>query len=520
MRKKAIIKDLTWGLSLVSSSNMKDNEFSVLKNMFYNKDKRLQSRRGYTTFGNSIGTKGITSYFFFQNDITGARTAICTSWTQMYKYNESTSNWDSIKTGLTEFEDDWVTKTRWSFAVYKNIIYMCNGIDNYASYDGTTYTEYSSQPKVRYLKYFQDRILWGWQDTNPNVLYYTNANSTNANTINANDVVIWGDELWKINWINSLWQIILVLKDKKIYAVDLSWQKATPIDTQNGWHSHRAIHNVENGILCYSDAGVDKLKPRQWLAWASALASEPLSNDVRKLIDKIKPKHYNLNIGYYIPSLNSYYFTFTTSDDGIPDTTLVYNTLVSSWTEYNFPAIYDYWYYIDNDGNYKYLMAGANSGQMYEIETGFEDDGQSTLSEIQTKEYDWTGPTIWKTYESIDLIGYKNELSEINVEIKSDGEVVMIASITDVFINKDNSELVSGSIWANPIWAYNIWWGGQKQNDDDVKLYPYLIRLPNSTSWSDIQIRMYSEWAVWTLDKIIMNYQELSIDIFPSANIW
>lgn len=74
--------------------------------MFYNDDKRVQTRKGITTFGTAIGSSPITSYFFFQRDDTGARMALCTSGTQMYKYDESDGSWDSIKTGLQEFEAD------------------------------------------------------------------------------------------------------------------------------------------------------------------------------------------------------------------------------------------------------------------------------------------------------------------------------------------------------------------------------------------------------------------------------
>lgn len=519
MAKKVNITDLTWWLSLVSSSNMGDNQFSVLKNMFYNKDKRIQSRRWYTTFWNSIWTDPITSYFFFQNDTTWVRTAICTAGTQMYKYNESTSNWGSIKTGLTAFESDGTTRTKWSFAVYKNIVYMCNGVDAYASYDGTTYTEYGSQPKVRYLRYMWDSIYWWWEDTNPNTMYATSAGASNGNTLNANSLVVWGDELGRINWMLDLWDLFLVFKDKKIYSVSWDLTQSRPIDTQNGWFSHRAIKNVENAILYYSDVWVDRLKPREWLAGASALASEPLSNDLRELIDKIKPKHYNANIGYYIAPLNSYYFSFDTSDDWIPDTTLVYNTLVGAWTQYNLPAIYDYWYYIDSTGNYKYLVSSANTGQMYEIETWFEDNWEAITSELTSKKYDFDDPSSWKTMNDIDLIGYKNEWSEINIEVKVDDEVAMTSVITDAFMNTNISEIVSGSIWSQPIWLYWLW---SSSSTDDVELYPYLIRLPVSTSWPNIEIRMYSDSQpnVWTLDKATIHYDELSVDIFALGNIW
>jgi hypothetical protein len=52
--------------------------------------------------------------------------ALCTAGTDMYKYDEGTSTWNSIKSGLTQYEADGTTLTRWSFAVYLNIVYCCN----------------------------------------------------------------------------------------------------------------------------------------------------------------------------------------------------------------------------------------------------------------------------------------------------------------------------------------------------------------------------------------------------------
>lgn len=59
----------------------------------------------------------------------------------MYQYTESTNTWTSKQTGLIEYEADGVTRTKWSFAVYKNIIYMCDGVNPYMYYDGTTVTQ-------------------------------------------------------------------------------------------------------------------------------------------------------------------------------------------------------------------------------------------------------------------------------------------------------------------------------------------------------------------------------------------
>jgi len=60
----------------------------------------------------------------------------------------------------------------------------------------------------------------------------------------------------------DLGDILLVFKDKKIYSVSGALTTSAAIDAQNGGYSHRALRNVENAIMYYSDAGVDRVKPR------------------------------------------------------------------------------------------------------------------------------------------------------------------------------------------------------------------------------------------------------------------
>lgn len=592
---------LGW-LSLVEPTNIADNQFEVLNNMSYNKDKRIQTRWWVTTFGNSIGSSPISSYFFYQNDTTGKRTALCASWTNMYEYDEATGDWNSIKSALTEYEADGTTRTRWSFAVYLNIIYMANGRDAYSSYDpatstfttiwlstvwtctftnatnlvnlathwlsdgasvrfttswtlpaelvvsryyyvinsntndfqvsdtpggtaidftddGTPTTTCStvSQPRVRYLRYMADSIYGAWEDLNPSTIYATTAGAANADTLNANFIKVWWDELGKINGMLDLGNLLLVFKDKKIYSV--SWDLATSqaIDSQNGWYCHRAMKNVENAIMYYNDAGVDRLKPRSWIAWATAIASEPLSDDLRDLLNNINPIQRNNWAGFYNTAINNYYYSFDTGNDSIPDTTLVYSSLVWAWSQYNIPSSYDYGLYIDSSWEEHILSASASGWQMYEIETGFTDFWVWIETELRTKRWDFGDIGMWKTFDAVDIIWLKNEWSEITVDIIVDQVIVASSIITDDFIDITGWSITIWTVW---IWLKAIGWWTSTWNDID--LFQYLIRIPMYDSWPNIQVKMSSNSNpnVWTLDQIKISREEETIDFFPTDRIW
>lgn len=209
--------------------------------------------------------KPITSYFFYQNDGTHATKAVCHAGDVFYELNGAGTTWVSKKTGLTEFETvsaktSW--RTRRDYAVYKNNIYMCDGVNKYAMWDGTTYTEYAAQPKVRYLSYMNDALFGAGDDTNPNTLYYTTALPADASTLNANLIVVGGDENGQINGLGELQTSVLAFKSNNVYAVNVAAQTSSPIDAQNGGYSDRSIHRVGDSLVYSTDAGVDTLKAR------------------------------------------------------------------------------------------------------------------------------------------------------------------------------------------------------------------------------------------------------------------
>lgn len=130
--------ETTWWLNLTQSSNIGDGDFVIAKNVFYNNAKQLQTRRGYRKFWAAIWSHPITSYFFNQRDDNRDRVALCHSGNNIYSYDDTSETRSSVQSNLREFETlPWQTdkRVRYDFAVYNSIIYMCNGVDPYMSFD-------------------------------------------------------------------------------------------------------------------------------------------------------------------------------------------------------------------------------------------------------------------------------------------------------------------------------------------------------------------------------------------------
>lgn len=389
---------------------------------------------------------------------------------------------------------------------------MCDGYNDYASWDGTTYTAYASQPKCKYVSYLLDAIYCTWEIANPITIYHTAVQPANANVITTNVVVIGWDEWGKINAQYEYGQIVLLFKDNNVYAYS-PWEAATKIDTQSWWYSDRSISIVENSLVFLSDRWVDTLRFRNGVTWVNAYESQPLWEKVRELTKLIQPKFYNSNVAYYNKATNNYYFGYDSNWDDRPDKTLVYSSSTQWWSEYLLPPTYDMWQYITDEWIVKHVFTSALWWQMYELEVWFDDDWANIQAELQTKSFDFWDP--WQTYSVsfVDITWFKQEWWEITVKIIWDWWVVQEATITDtnITINRTWSQ----PLGERPLWLDPIWW---LNTGNDLKLYPFTIKVPMYQYLSTIAVNM--SWTVqFIFEKITINVDGQPVELFNYNNV-
>ena len=137
--------DITGGLNLTQSTQIPVSDFVIMRNMFYNQAKQLETRRGYRKFGNQIGPNPIPSIFFFQRDDSQQRNLISICGWQYYTYTEGTNTWGAIP-GFTIMEYETLPgrttrRARADFAVYKNTCYITDWVNPYAKRDWTTFSQ-------------------------------------------------------------------------------------------------------------------------------------------------------------------------------------------------------------------------------------------------------------------------------------------------------------------------------------------------------------------------------------------
>lgn len=203
--------DFTWWLNANTTNAVGDKDLIIAKNVFYNAAWQLQTRRWYRKFWNQIGSSPITSFFSFRNTSTGKQVAVCASGTQLYSFDWTT--WNSIATELQEYETlPWLSwqRTRRDFVVYKNILYMCDWVNLYCSYDWTTFSQ-----------------IWAWTWMWPVTVDYTTDTFTHA----WHWLVVWDEVYFTSPWAMPWWMNL-----KQVYYIHSVPTSATfKISTSPTW---------------------------------------------------------------------------------------------------------------------------------------------------------------------------------------------------------------------------------------------------------------------------------------------
>lgn len=479
----------------------------------------------------ATSTAPVQGYFHVYDTAAERKATIAVAGPNMFHWNGT--GWDVIDTGLTEFdtaEGKTSQRTRWGFFAYNGSgtmeVGMGNGIDDYRTWNGVVVSSHGAQPKCKYFVVIQDRIFSSGDPSAPLTTYYTAASPANAQTLNTNDLDVGTEFDGDINGIYYLGEVLLVGKSEKTYYVDVDSFTALPIDTQNGLFSNRAIANVENAIFYQTRDGIDNLKQKKATTGAQAITSESYSSDLQDKFKLITDNQKNANCGFYDIDINNYYFSFDTGDNNKPDTTFVFSSLVGQknkgWSEYTYPALYQYGIYTDDNNTRIPLICSANAGQIYQIERGFDDLGAAISYELQTKDFHMSAPSKWKDWEAMTIFGLKNKGSEMTIELIDDeANIVYTATLDDTYIQDVIAE--SGAIGDEPVGDEAVGGGASEAvGVDELDLYRYRIRLGGVifAAGRTLRVRMYgdSNPTVLTVDRFEITYQDNTFDIFPISN--
>jgi len=415
------ITNFTGGLNTGEDETIRDNELAIARNVSYDNEGMLGVRPGLLNFGDEIaGIDGIHS-IYYTTFTDGTRILLCTAGTDVYRYDEGTTTWNSIQTGLTDGLD-------FSFITYKDIIYWCNGTDDFTGYDGTTVTGYPALIKPKYLVLQNDRAYAAGVSTDPSTVFYTEADPVSINADGfANDEPINQDE-GIITGLKPLGVLVVVGKTKGIYLFNAipSDVVIEALDFEGDVTSHRSMVSVENNMVFMSTNGVYSLSQRQGTtgSYRAYAWSENIEKDVKGIEDKTSVA------AVYFPRTNNVFMSVDSGEVSRPDKMFLLNTLVSipgqykfSWTEYTNITANDFTIYEDTDGIERLLVANSFGGQVVEMERAgqYSDNGLEISTIMRTKTFDFDVPQSYKVFRGCNLTGYITTNETVTFRIDIDG---------------------------------------------------------------------------------------------------
>lgn len=174
--------------------------------------------------------------YFKASTVAATRYLTANCGTALYEYDETSTYWNVLKTGLTE-------DTRFDMTAYKNIMYFTNGVDNYFSYNGVATTEHTGANtyKGKYLLLANDVGYILGDPTVPSTVAYTGGTPADLNTFPNVLVLDEDDSSGKGTGLINLGPIVIGCKEGKIYKINVATPSREQLDYSDGALSDREI---------------------------------------------------------------------------------------------------------------------------------------------------------------------------------------------------------------------------------------------------------------------------------------
>lgn len=501
------IDNFRGGMNTAEATTIKDNECADMLNIFFDLDGVPTTRRGSANFGTEVS--GVLSQHSLQTHkkSDGTRYLLLGAGTSIYQYDEGTGLFSAIKTGLTSGQ-------RFSSVMYKDVIYITNGVDNFMGYDGTTITEYPLVPKGKYLTVANDVAYLAGVSGDSSIVYYTNANPADLTTFPNNEPIN-EDNGEAITGISSVGPLLVVFKERSNYIFNSATPSVTNTDYDGGCKAGRTIVRVENDTLFLSENGIFSLSQRE--GTTGAVRGTPKSDNIRSHINGLTNKE--VACSAYWPKTSNLYFAVDDEDTGTNRAIYVLSLVTNGWTRWKGVNANEFCIWEDTDGVEHLLAANPYGGQTLELETGFTDQENPIAWRITSKKYDFGSSSRVLIYERIDFGGFHSEqsITDATVAVTNVSEVSKTKQITYSSAQDGVGTSVLTTLGSHPLGSAPL--GGGSSSDTGLTMYPFQRYMPLyfTGRYVGFQLEGDANASAFSLTKVSLWPQALSKDTVPQG---
>ena len=425
--QRLVVMNPSKGLNnLVSPSLIDNKEFSDMQNMEYDEGGVIRKRAGYIAAGNSLAAaRGLGTFS------TESSNYMVTIDGTTLKYRTS-GNWSSA-TG-----DTFTAGKDTSFTQARLKLFVWNGQDGGAYFDGSAVTRPGTMPKAKFSVYYQNKHIAAGVDGQPSRLYISNLtnaadftvttggtqpqpdstnDSENGNPnvpgatvfagtpalTEANVLDIRKNDGDKITALGVFQDVLIVFKERSIFQVTFDSSgnpTVTPVTYATGCVSHKSVVNIENDISFMSREGHRVLgnEPQ----FFTAFRTQVLSIRIQPSMDAINKQYYSRCNGVYFD--NKYILAYPVGSSAISKT-MTYDRrfqAYSLWTNFNAQAMIRY---IDSSNNEDLYFLDDGGTQVYKRVAGtYNDNGAAIEAYVVSKAQDLGNPDITKFWVDLRLI--------------------------------------------------------------------------------------------------------------------
>jgi hypothetical protein len=424
------------------------NEARTLENGILDEKGGFSKRMGCVSNGtfNSPADRILSQYTFYRGVANPPQVIIHTTAGSLYYTNDPTANpvvWGGIVAGVS-------TSVPMSFETFAGNCYFCNGVDNYAKWDGATYTAFPTAPKGKYLRLWKDTMFVSGVTGLPDRVYESAAGDAENWPVASWIDLAKGDGDSVKALASDGFTLIVGKLRRTIAMTDPATLANRLVDYEKGFESHFAVQQHEGNIYFLSRRGICR--------YLGDSPSEIISFKIDPLFD---PAVINLNA---LESSRSYVVDnrvcFAIPEVGATSPSMQicyyprlgplspYGTRgLGPWTIERLPATtFSRWRWQGND----FIFGGSRiANKFYRLYAPVgTDDGATIVGMVETGALDFGTPTHTKYLRRIRVLGRGN----VNLQIRRNYQTGFAE--TDLVSMGSTLDFWSlGDLWGSGTWG-------------------------------------------------------------------
>lgn len=522
------------GLNVQVSDNLIDNrEASDLQNISFVEAGGISKRTGFTQLGDDLSNnpRGLGTY-----TDTNSSKYVCTIDGTALKYLKDASTTWTAATG-----DTFTTGKTTTFTQAQAKLFIWNGTDGGAYFDGSAVTRPGTMPKAKFGIYFKGYHMASGVDGQPNRLYIAEdsdvtdfTNASGASTLNNSTEVPGASSFTdtanpgpaefidvdkndgdKITGLATFQDSLVIFKERSIHQLTLD-SSGTPsialVTRSLGCVSHKSIENAENDVFFLSRRGVYVLgnEPQ----FFTAIRTNELSARVNPRIKLISEASLNLSSAIYF----DYKYWLGVPEGGTTANNILwtYDRRFLAWSKSEASSFNaeSFTVLIDSSNRERLLFASSSSAKVFEVTQAYNDNGSAIDAYWISKAFDNNDFDITKRWMYCRL-QFRQISGAISIEVYTDNDT--LAASASIPAPESAGELGSMGLGEELL-------GGNPEDQSfsgttsgSINV-PYQIKIGKKSRTIKVKISNNSVNQNFVLTGLVFEFQPLSPYVFPSSN--